>query len=497
MLEKIINQKKEQCAEIIRKNHPKFVDEKGEINSYGMEVGPEFYSTVPDECKEFFIWHALSKELYWRAIGYIKELSKPEKSRFSEEDKKNLTNIIAEQIMKGSNIAAINPAYSDIWKLLEDKENPLKSYVTEEHRQKAVNEGFWASLENTSKNPDYAGRELTKILSYDYFFKYFDFESGAEKAKSLSLVPDLSHVDLNKYLRWYIVQELRISDPDEKKEAETLGKLSAPLIYEILSVNDFNEDYKPLKRLATFFIQGELIRSNAMQEALGKVFESELERGLLDEDSFSSKNLEIVEKALIDKESHVSKVLAKIKDKLDYSDLKQFDESVAKYLPAKDLEANINSLRHGLESMAKFDVNLFKRWLGLNPKKDISKALYGTVRNKALSIYMNQKQRPSGDIVKNLSGLYSSDALNGYFFCDFIIRKRWFEANKIFMSYDNYGNYPSHERDFKKGVESYVIKHGKIPLVKEGLSPSACYPSYNKIIRFYDIYKDLFIVKEK
>ena len=505
MLERFMVSKRDSCAEKIREAYPDAAK--------GRDYGDWHYFLDnekllgDDRANEFLAWQNLLERLYWRGFKHANELLEKNKTYFSEGEKKDIVGIMVSQIMKGGMVASPVPLYSDIWRLLERNEDSygnhrtshFADYVTDEHRRNALNTGFWELLKAT-KDPAKcrnACQELSIMLRYNKFYKFFDFDEGARQAEQVPDNLDFERFNLiDSYIRWYLVQEIEISRAfEEHRELvpEVAGKLIAPIVHRLMLSNESDEH--EFKKLISFFVKGEIIRSKAMQYQLGRAFEYYLEIGFENSDNFVYNYFRVCESTIIDIKPHISKVWEKVKDGID---LRRVPQELKRYIPKETGESYIKGLKEKMMAMKKFDSKLFEEWMGLKIDEDVPKSAHGFVRNKAFEAYFSQRPRPNGDlllIIHKYGQNHISNKLDAFLVMDLLLRKRWSIANEILMGYDDATGKERHM--FYQGLDEYVKAHGTVQLDKEGLIPSACYPSYNKIVDFRSTFPKLFKEPQK
>jgi len=496
-----MEEKRYSCAEKLIGTYPDLKGRELEFDSWHFIL--ENDKLIGDErVKEFLAWQYLVQKFYWRSFRYVEMILEKNESYFSEADKKIMTEIMVSQIMKGEMVASSVPLYSDVWKFLERNEDqngaPKKShfaeYVTDEHNRNALNTGFWDILKSTAdpkKHRD-ACSELSILLNYGEFYRCFDFREGAKKAEQMPDGLDFGRLNnLNPYVRWYLVQEAAIERvfSDQMEQAQEIkGKLIAPVVHRLMMSRE--SEYDNDKKLISFFVNGEIIRSSAMQYQLGRAFEDILERGFGHCESYSHTYLRTCELAIIDLKPHVASVWEKVKKGIE---LDRVPEELRKYVPKETGEAYISGLKERIMAMKRFDTELFREWMGLKIDEDVPKSVHGLVRNKAFEVYFLQKPRPKGEILEILHYYgkgHVSRKLDAFLVMDCLFRRRWKTANEILMGYDT-----ATQKEtcmFWQGLDDYVKMHGALALDREGLSPKACYPSYNKIVEFRSRFPKLF-----
>lgn len=503
-LEEIIKEKRNKCAEEIKEEHPEWLKD-GEIYHYLVQTDKE----IPVLGTEFLVWDDLLAKYYWRSLSYLKDLSKlGNENPLSDEDMKNIALVMIEQAMKGEKVASNVSLYSDVFNHIGNKESPLEKYVTDEHKKDAVNIGFWNTLKETEDKAkqNSACQEFSRILTCKDFFKYFDFKEGIKKAEEMPIKINLDkfyYWDL--YMRWYLVQEYEIYTHFKKEKADDIcGRLIAPLIENLLIEGDDYAEKEQLKRLANFFIRGDILNTPSIQNVLGEVFEIELENAFKSSRSsnieFSKNNIKLCKKVLINLEEHVNIIWEKVKEDIDLS---KIPEEVEGYIPKKVYESYVQELRNNLEGTKRFNrfnIEFFSKWMNLKIEKHVSKSLYGKVRNKALEIYFSQKPRPSGEVLLQIKQYLpqassNKDKLNGFLFADLLLRRKRSAANNILMSYDIYTYFSKPLNNFYTSLSHYIRLHGKLLLDRYGLEPNACYPHYNKIVDFNKKFPQIFKIK--
>jgi len=249
MIEDLIKARKEKCIDALKQNHPELLRD-GKFNKYKIE---DFHiNNAPNIALEAVAWDYFENERYWDGHNYVCKLLERNNEYFPEDDLKQITKLIIAQIMKGKMISLGIPLYSDTWRLFHQepevssisslfnseakpKISPLEKYVTEEDRAKAVNTGFWhtMNLMCSKKQAHWAVKEFLKIMDYNDFFGAFDYKKGAEESEKLSDNFDL-HDDFNDwftYMRWYLVQEYYVWAKFGREKAEEINsKLAAPLL---------------------------------------------------------------------------------------------------------------------------------------------------------------------------------------------------------------------------------------------------------------------------
>jgi hypothetical protein len=511
MLEAIINQKQEKLApkifELFKDKYPKeFEGEKPkddifEPSTYGVKV--EF----PAEVLEYNIWGWLKKDMYWRALNYVKEIADICRlDVFSEDDLKQMADLIVREIFEGKIIAAGIPVYSDAWKILEP--SAIGKYMTEEHKKDAVNIGFWSNLGRIGQDLTFKNEvlvELGNIIDYERFYNLFDFEKGAEKAAEL---PDIierfdewkndlaSLFPSYTYLAWYSIQE-RFIRSKFKNADEICAKLAAPLIYQLMTLKDYDREERSMKTIANVFIRPSILAEKPIQFVLGNVFEKELEHAFVGEDHwFSKESYEMSKRLLKNPGEHAAKVWEKVKGKLDY---RKVLGCAKEFIPKKYFEDYSSGLADRIKAMERLDISLFSEMMNAS---EMSDAMKSRLRNFALNVYFEQKPRPNGkDAAQllhfNLGNLQHK--ANGYLFADLVARKEWQNANSLLMKYeffwwDRQLRMPRRKgpKIFLESVNEYIEKFGKIKINEKGLARNAIYPNYNKIIDFYEAHKDMF-----
>jgi len=502
MPEELIKQKKEKLLEEIVKQCPDFL-RKSELGDLGL------VKNRPDDMIEYELWAELEREYYWRSFEALIELSKRGKiNRFSEQELSQITNMIIQQIKEGKKIAGSIPAYSDIFDLIGKDESPLKKYVSAELIEWAVNTGFWESMRQSNekiKNHSCC-MQVSRILCYDSFFRYFDFKKGAEKADEMPLEICLENKNFNDwfmYMRWYLVQEISIEKKfGYEKGAEIRGKLAAPLVNHPLNSHESDE---PLKLLANVFLNDtKLIRSKPIQKVLGELYEINLEHVLTyrNDDYYSEHLIEQCRRCLLEPDRHTKAVWEKVKGK---ADLSRLQGNIREYLPKEAYGGYADKLKGEIESMQRFDFGVFSRWMRLRISTDVSKEVYSRTRNRAMEIYFNQRARPKKDIASAIYSMmnskmdfgsgYMPDRINGYLFSDLASKGEWSMANNILMHYRDNAT-QRHKAEFFNAIVEYSKKHGKIKIAEKSIDKKACYPSYNLIAEVCQRNPHIFEIKK-
>ena len=493
-----IEARKSRCGEQIRINYKELLNAKGEVDLYKLNI----QKNSPREVIEYGFWEELGNEKYWRAFNVLNFLLAREgKNNFSESDLEQITKIMIKQIIEGKEIASSIPMYSDVFRLIGGKESPLEKYVGEGIKIGTLNDGFWNCLRETScpQKQKLAVEEIDRIMDYELFFNYFDFERGAERAVEMPENPNLdAFKNLWNYVRWFLVQEEGIYRKAGDQAYEVVGKLAAPLVDRLLSEKSSSEHWRFL-RLAKLIIDEGIVKTKPVQKVLGETFEYELglgfEGGGYD---FDPEVLRTCAENLVDITKHTDSVW---KIKQESVRLSELNPQLKQYVPREAYKFYVEKIRNEIESMNRFDINCFGNWMKLN-EKEVSKGVYGKVRNKALEIYFNQKPRPSGNVLENLARFkgrfgsdYKGDKVSGFLFCDLLSRKRWNAANEIIMHYYDIET-PKPKRVFFESIQNYTKLHGKINLDKEGLLKRICYPNYNQISDFVQVRKEFFDIKD-
>ncbi len=513
----VITERMNGASEKIKSQHPEFVKDS-KINRWELEASRD---KIPDSGLEYLIMYNLKEELYWRALAELKTLCNKKADYFTNCDLQRIAETLIQQVMEGKKVASSVPLYSDVFLKIGSKESPVASYVKDNHRERAINFGFWSLLkanEYTNWNQrgtyDYetslqesAVRELNRLFECEGFFDYFDFRNGAEKAKEIPFnIRFWNKLNINKYMRWLLVQEEEIYKKVERKDKDKIfGTLAAPLVYELYSYKDYEES-KFLKKLASFFIRGNVIKTESIQKVLGRVFELELIKG------FSYRGGEYFDSNLSD---GLEKVLENPKEHIDFAwknsgevKLDKIGSSTSKYIPSEIKKSYVDRLIEEVKAMDRFDITLFSRWMSDSYVRELVPSVtHGLIKNKTLEKYFSQKQRPSSkDLISlkhivgrgELGSNYIGDKARGYLFMDFLIRKKFKDANEILLDY-NTGKYfegsfatEREEREFRQSTINYADKHGKVKLTKEGVEKGKCYPHYNKIPDFVEQNKTLF-----
>ncbi len=501
-LEELIKAKRSKAAEKLKSAHPELV-QGIDIEQWGSNLPfRNAYKICPVESREFLAWDDILYHYYWRSFNHVEQLEKQGfKNPLTAEDKKILTELMIEQIAKGEHVAIGIPIYSDVWGLVGKKGSPLESYVTDEHKRKAVNEGFWSAFNYTenSRNPTSGGRELTRIIDYEDFYKYFDFKEGAKRALALPENLNLTEFDSwNHYMRWYLVQEIAlVHNLPKDKINDTRGKLLAPLVKYLIGTSDAAQNVS-LRKLANFFIQGEMISSKPMQNMLGEVFEYELSRAFDNPNYFDAIRFEICAKNLLERNKHAAKVWKEVQGNVDLSRL---EKDVANYVTKEAYDAHLQKLKLSMQEMQRFDAKLFREWANLDLRKyNISKAAHGKIRNQAIEVYFKQKTRPSGDDVLSLvycasgGSNYMPEKIKGFAFADLLRRKKWSDANDLLLKYQNLTL--ALMNHFYQGISDHYKMHGSLYMNEEALETTACYPKYNAIIDFHKRFPQAFKKKQ-
>jgi len=494
-----VEARKSNCGEQIKINHKELLNARGEVDLYQINV----QKNSPKEVIEYKFWEELGNEKYWRAFNTLGILlARVEKNIFSENDLEQITNIMIKQAVGGKEIASPIPMYSDVFKLIGGKESPLEKYVKEETKIETLNFAFWEVLKQTSdrQKRSLASEELDRIIEYDNFFNYFDFNKGAEKAFEM---PENLNLEGFKYLwnyiRWFLVQEEAIYRKAGNQAYEVVGKLAAPLVDRLLSEKSSSEHKKELK-LARLIIDEEIVKSKAVQNVLGEVFEYELGLGFEGNDyEFDSDVFKSCERNLVDAQKHIDSVW---KIKQENITLSKLDPQFKKYVPREAYKFYVEKIREEISSMKRFDINYFENWMKLT-EIEVSKSIQGRIRNRALDVYFQQTQRPSGNVLESLTRFrgrfgsgYEDEKVSGFLFSDLLLKKRWNVANEIIIYYhDIEFQKPESERVFFESIQNYTRLHGKIKLDKEGLRKKICYPNYNQISDFVEAHKDLFDIQ--
>ena len=502
---KEISEKKKIAEEKIRKECPQYIRNNEEVsrNSIIFGHGLGSISDVLNPGLEFLVWENLEDERYWSSIDYLNILIN-KGVEFSETDLEKFARTTVQQAIDGKRAASSVPLFSDTWNKIGSEKSPLKNYVTSEDKKTAVNNGFWHCLNLSSESakpsvqPD-ARKELGRIISYIDFFTYFDFVRGVEESQKLPDDLNLERLE-ESYLSWLLVQERELYRRLDKKTAEnSFGKLVAPLVRELLLSED-NKEGKLKRTLANILIYEEIIETPAVQNCLGKVFEMQLRAafGGYDE-NWSERTIEICARNLKDLEERTLKIW-KEENESEKVNLERLYPFIEEYVPKQAYEDYIEQTKQEVQSMKRFDVELFHRWMSQKISKRVASSYHGKIRNKALEIYKMQKPRPNSETVVSL--FYSSldDKTNGFLFFDLVLRKKWDNANKLLRNYWNatFHDTPKtskQKKEFEKGLSEYFETHGAVSINSEGLNPKACYPDYNLLKDFTERYPKVFAVK--
>jgi hypothetical protein len=489
----LVQSRKQKCIDELRIKHPDLVDMAGSLR-----YAP--YNPLPPTAVEYVVWDEMEKEVYWRSHHELEHLfAMGEGNRFSGDDLSQITEVLYQQILRGKQVASSVPLFQDVWTLIG--KGVLKDYVTDKHKSEAVNKGFWDLLKSTSDEAiaSSAGQQLDRIMAYEDFFHYFDFKKGVEKAAEMPTVLDLARfTDWYTYMRWYLVQEHQIhANVEEGKALDICGRLVAPLIDFLLTGMHNVEEETKLRRLATTFIQGDILSSEPVQHVLGEIFEQELEDGFDESDYFSEENLEICERCLKEPDKHAAKVWKEVRKAIDIS---RIPKEVEQYVPKEAYADYVGKLKQDIENMPRIDVRLFGKWMQLRPDEQLTKALYSLVRNKALEKYFSQRSRPSASDLERLVQ-YNQKAgnlqnkLRGFLFMDLLYRKSFRSANEILFLYDDATE--KNVAEFQQSIQDYVATHGQVKVSVWGLEANACYPRYNKLSDFCARARTVLIIDPK
>ncbi|MBW2969116.1 hypothetical protein KY314_03295, partial [Candidatus Woesearchaeota archaeon] len=396
------------------------------------------------------------------------------------------------EIMQGKEVAVGIPVYNDVWKLRED-DSPLKEYVLDEHIKDAVNTGFWSCLKS---NNFYSNEILDKILDFDYFFDFFEFDKGAEKAEKL---PDNIRFEkfkgLYKYMRWYLAQEVSIFQKfEENKAYEICGKIIAPLMDSFFSslAWDYSRETE-LKSIINIFMDSNTVKTRAFQSVLEEHFEYYLELGFKGDDEYvSSPIFKTCQRNLINIEDSVNKVWKKVKNNINLSEI---DDYFKEYIPLEVFKTYSVELKNNLKKMKRFDIPLVKEWLNLRLDKDVSKSTRTRYLNNALEVYFNQTLRPSGNDllkIKNIKTFVSDnlkEKMDAFLSADLIKRNKLEDANNILLKYG------PNLKEIEHHLGQYLNIHGKIALKKYALRGNYFHPNYNALVDFKDRFNKLVEVK--
>lgn len=502
--------------ERIKIEHPEFVNE-GIVDKWKLQSSRD---KIPNLGLEYLFWNEFRAEYYWRALQELKSLLNRNQSYFSDNDLNIITETMIQQTMEGKKVASSVPLYSDVFLKIGAKESSVAGYVKDTHKERAVNFGFWNLLkaneyinwdqrgtyDNAKALQESAVQELDRLFKCDGFFDYFDFRNGAEKAKEIPFnLCFWNKLDTNKYMRWLLVQEEEIYKKFERKEKDRIfGTLAALLVYELFIQGD-DEESNEMKKLASFFIRGNVIKTEPIQKVLGRIFELKLIYGFNGISyHFDVKLVHRLEKILETPKEHIDFAWKNSREiKLD-----KIDSSTSKYIPSEIKNGYVDKLMEEVKAMDRFDINLFSRWMSDSYVREIvpkfSRAL---IKNKTLGKYFSQKQRPSSKDLRYLKSIigrgefgsnYLGDKTRGYLFMDLLNRKKFRDANDIIIEYNVgrrfYGLHSTERqtREFIYAVAEYVSKHRKVKVDKEGLEKRICYPKYNKIPDFVEQNKALF-----
>lgn len=491
-----LEERRDKCLEEVKINCSDLLDERGRIDTLRLKIKKD----SPREILEYFFWKELSGEQYWRAFSKLEFLFEQENgSIFSEEDLGEISELMKKQILEGKEICTSVPMYSDIFNLIGKKENPLEKYVSKSEIADVLNEGFWSCLNGCADKGDKKWdfvRELDKIIGYENFFDYFNFEKGIEKAVEIREDINLTEFqNLWNYLRWFLIQKDGIYRGFKKNVAsETVGKLAAPFVERLLNKIGSNENDDESLKLVRLIIDKDMVKSRAVQNVLGGFFESELRLGLEGSYDFDSRIFSLSEGNLMEVGRHSDKVWGEVKDSIDLINL---SPELKKYVPRKAYETYVADLRENVESMKRFDLTNFGEWMRLS-EAEVSKSVKGKVRNKALEVYFEQKMRPSRDDLIGLShfsnclGSGIEDKFSGVMVSDWLVKKEWGLANNILIKY-NLDATPKQKKVFLESVSDYVERHGKININERGRDKKTCYPVYNLIPDFAENFSELFI----
>lgn len=486
------------------------------------------YNNIPGELWDFLIWDNLSQQRYWDSLNAVNQLDQMKRLEYSENDLGRLTETLIQQTLQGKEVASGVPIFSDVFLKIGNQENPLSRFVTEEHRVDTVNAGFWYCLNATANSDNYdflrttptskqgyAAQEVQKLMDCPNFFDYFSFKRGIEKAEKIADDLNFGKLgNLNRFTRWYLIQEGEIRRQLPEKADEINGKLIAPVIYELYTENDY-EKTKENQRLARYFIQGNIIHTPAVQRVLRRVFELNLHNGWLGYE-YSSEKIQSIGKMLEDPEKIAGELWVQLMKETHSAnrikDVSGIDYDLREFVPHQVLESYIAELTNQVESIQTFNAGLFKKFCNdQDVRKYVPSSKYGKMRNNALEMYFGQKPRPKKDDLKILystvgkggfGSQYMGDRVRGHVTMDFLRKAVWYDANNILLCYNiggNFGSYghatPRETHEFFASVGEYNQTHGTVTMNPKGLNTRICYPSYNKIpdfIRFLNNQGDFF-----
>ena len=496
-----VKERRLRAIEEILSHHADMLKGRKEINSWVFSSMKT--EQIPDAGLEFLVWDEFLGKRYWRGVQELSRMFTrvSASSRFSEEDLLKLTRSAIDQVYGGEEIAARVPMYSDVWNDFGSKdESPLKKFVTHEDMKRALNTGFWDCLEKSTdlKKLDHAGQELGKIFEYTSFYTDFDYRAGIEKAVALPFVSEIRGFgNWDLYLIWYLSQDEQIRrESDIDKGLEVRGKLAAPLVHSIFDTSEYDSHAVKFRRLLSYFMVPDLIKTKSIQSVLGNFFERELESALRGDD-YDSEHFNIVKRNLLDAEERARIVVGK-----EEIDVRKVHSDFERYIPKEYYTSYIADLKEKLLSKERFDPNAFCEWDSGNVLGKISGSQHSLVKNHALFKYLEESPRPGIKTVKTLYQhikhgdkpmLYTA---KGGIFSDFIFRREWKYANDILLMFQNEMVQSRHCWTFLQGIVKYVEQHGKIPLREDGLDIKRCFPSYNMIPDFAQRYERLFEMKK-
>ena len=208
MLEEFIKKRFENSKKSLDESELAGLNEDGSLNIW--YFSGKSYSDFSISMLETCFWHNLNVETYWRALSDLEVIGKKNPNFFSSEDLIKIKSIMVEQLIEGKKVASNTPLYSDMWVKFKADSSLIKDFITEDDIGRAVNDGFFHSLNETGNdsNRRFGNRELSNILGYENFFDVFDFEKGANRSLNLDdgLIFSGDEDFIQDYFLWYSIQ---------------------------------------------------------------------------------------------------------------------------------------------------------------------------------------------------------------------------------------------------------------------------------------------------